>query len=67
MCSKQYFDKEAFGSYEEGASHNKEGTSYNEELDFAKNSRRLNGKWPLTGVLAGPSVNWTWAAIPTDF
>ena len=24
------------------------------------------GKWPLTGFLAGPSVNWAWVAIPTD-
>ena len=24
------------------------------------------GKWPLTGFLAGASVNWAWAVIPTD-
>ena len=33
---------------------------------YAQGGCRLNGKWPLTGFLAGESPNQTWGAMLTD-
>ena len=33
---------------------------------YAQGGGRLNGKWPLTGFLAGESPNQTWGAMLTD-